>query len=257
MKKNVIVLIGLIIILFAVNYSFLDSLLINLFDEGEVVIVEKVIDGDTIVAGKVSVRLLGINSPERKEQYYEEAREFLEDAVLNKTVILKFGKEKQDKYNRTLAYVFVGNKNLNLEMVKNGFANFYFPSGRDVYYDDFKSAWEECEENLCERSADECADCIELEEFDYENEIVVFYNKCDFDCELTEWEIKDEGRKSFVFPEFVLGVGKNVKVIVSEEDVVDNQEEVFWRRKDYVWTDSGDTLFLRDSKGKLVLWENY
>lgn len=273
MKKNIIALIGLIIILFAVNYSFLDSLLINFFDEGEIVIVERVIDGDTIVVEDISVRLLGINSPEKKEQYYEEAKEFLEDAVLNKTVVLKFGKEKQDKYNRTLAYVFAGNKNLNLELVKNGFANFYFPSGRDVYYEDFKKAWEKCGENLCERSEDKCADCIELKEFDYKKEIVVFYNRCDFGCELTEWEIKDEGRKSFVFPEFILRGGENVKVIVSKEDVdnqneipkegtrtsnkINNQEEVFWRRGTYVWTDSGDTLFLRDSKGKLVLWRAY
>ena len=298
MKKNVIVLISLIIILFVVNYVFLDSLLINLFDEGEVVVVERVIDGDTVVAEDtaslhsrhenlsrgVSVRLLGINSPEKGEQYYNEAREFLEEAVINKTVILKFGKEKYDKYNRTLAYIFVDGKNINLKLVKAGFANFYFPSGRDVYYEDFKEAWEECEENLCEMSVDECADCIELEEFDYENEVVVFYNKCDFDCELTEWEIKDEGRKNFVFPDFVLGEGESVKVIVSEapshrddllgqmpqaskrfsekiftkgKDVVNNQNEIFWRRKDYVWTNSGDTLFLRDEKGKLVLWESY
>ena len=256
MKKNVIILISLIIILFIVNYDFLDSLLIHFFDEGKVVIVERVIDGDTIVVENVSVRLLGINSPERGEQYYKEAKEFLEGVVLNKTAMLKFGKEKQDRYNRTLAYVFVENKNLNLELIRNGFANFYFPSGKDIYYEDFKSAWEECEINLCERSADECADCIELEEFDYENEIAVFYNKCGFDCELTEWEIKDEGRKSFVFPKFILGEGKNVKVIVSEEGV-DNQDEIFWRRNDYVWTDSGDTLFLRDVDGKLVLWESY
>jgi len=257
MKKNVIVLLSLIIILFIVNYGFLDSLLINFFGEGEVVIVERVIDGDTVVVNDSSIRLLGINSPEKGKEYYNEAKEFLEEAVLNKNAVLKFGKEKYDKYNRTLAYVFVGNKNLNLELVKNGFANFYFPSGKDIYYNDFKKAWEECEINLCEMSEEECADCIKLKEFDYENEIVVFYNKCDFDCELTEWEIKDEGRKSFVFPKFVLGKEESVKVIVLEEEKANSESEIFWIRKDYVWTDSGDTLFLRDGEGKLVLWRAY
>ena len=257
MKKNIIVLVSLVILLFAVNYSFLDSMLINLFNEGEVVIVEKVIDGDTIVVNGSSVRLLGINSPERGGQYYDEAREFLEEAVLDKTAVLKFGKEKYDKYNRTLAYVFVGEKNVNLELVRNGFANFYFPSGKDVYYDDFKEAWESCESNLCEKAEEECSNCIELKGFDYEEEVVVFYNKCDFDCELTGWGIKDEGRKNFVFPNFVLEKNKDVRIIVSEEEKANSESEIFWNRKDYVWTDSGDTLFLRDSEGKLVLWESY
>jgi len=271
MKKNVFVLISLIILLFVINYSFLDSLFIDFFDEGEFVVVERVIDGDTVVVGdtaslrsrhenpsqSISVRLLGVNSPERGEQYYDEAKEFLENAVLNKTTILKFGKEKYDKYDRILAYVFVENENLNLKLVRNGFANFYFPSGRDIYYDDFVEAWEECSENLCKKSKDECANCMGLEEFNYENEIVIFHNKCDFDCELTGWKIKDEGRKNFVFPYFVLESGENVKVIVSGESASNNKGELFWIRKDYVWTNSGDTLFLRDGEGKLVLWESY
>jgi len=32
---------------------------------------------------------------------------------------------------------------------------------------------------------------------------------------------------------------------------------LFWKGKDYVWTSTGDTLFLRDDEGKLVLWEMY
>ncbi len=257
-QKQIAILIFLILIFFTINYSFLDSLLIDFLDETETVVVERVIDGDTIVIeNKTSVRLLGINSPEKAGLYYLEAKEFLEDLILDKDVKLEFGKEKYDKYNRVLAYVFVGNKNVNLELVGKGFANFYFPSGKDKYSEDFKKAWENCDKNLCESSKDKCVDCIELKKFDYKNELVVFYNKCNFDCDLTGWEIKDEGRKKFVFPEFILEKEKNVKVIVAEEDVVDTQDEIFWRRNDYVWTDSGDTLFLRDAEGKLVLWENY
>jgi len=256
-KNHVILLAGLVILLFIINYSFLDSLLTNLLDDEETVIVDRVIDGDTIVAENTSVRLLGINSPERGQPYYKEAKEFLEDIVLNKTVVLKFGVERYDRYGRTLAYVFVGKRNVNLELVEKGFANFYFPSGKDVYYNDFKKAWEECDINLCERSEDKCVDCIELKEFDYKNEVVIFYNKCDFSCDMTNWGIKDEGRKNFLFPEFVLEKEKEVKIIVSNEEDVNNEDEIFWKRDDYVWTDSGDTLFLRDSKGKLILWRSY
>jgi len=34
-------------------------------------------------------------------------------------------------------------------------------------------------------------------------------------------------------------------------------QEGVWKKKDYVWTKTGDSLFLRDSKGKLVLWKSY
>jgi len=49
--------------------------------------------------------------------------------------------------------------------------------------------------------------------------------------------------------------GEEVKVIVGNETNTENA--LFWKKKDYVWTKTGDSLFLRDSKGKLVLWKSY
>jgi len=60
-----------------------------------------------------------------------------------------------------------------------------------------------------------------------------------------------------LFPEFVLFGEGSVKVIVAQEDLASTQKEIFWIREDYVWTNSGDTLFLRNREGKLVLWESY
>jgi len=252
-NKQIIFLVFLIVLLFVINYSFLDLFLVKFFDESEKVIVERVIDGDTVVVNGTSVRLLGINSPERNEDYYSEAKNFLEDLILNKSVVLKFGKEKYDKYNRLLAYVFVEKKNVNLELIKEGFANFYFPSGKDNYYNEFKNAWENCLENLCEKSKDKCANCVKLKEFNYKKQIVIFEDICSFNCELTNWEIKDEGRKKFIFPKFIL---KN-KVEIKVGQGKNSENILFWERENYVWTDTGDTLFLRDNKGKLVLWESY
>jgi len=257
-QRQIFLLVFLIILLFAVNYSWIDSTLINFFNEQETGIVERVIDGDTIIINNKSVRLLGINSPERGEYYYEEAKIFLEEKILSKKVGLEFGKEKYDKYERILAYIFIDRKNVNLELVKEGFANFYFPSGKDKYYLDFEKAWKSCvkkNKNLCENSTDKCSNCIELKKFDYENQEIIFYNKCDFNCDLTNWEIKDEGRKNFIFPEIVLDKRKEIKIIVGEG--VDASSNLFWGGEEYVWTRTGDTLFLREDNKKLVLWESY
>ena len=258
-KKEIFLLIGLVVLLFVINYNFLDKALEEFLVDFETGFVERVIDGDTIVIkNSTHVRLLGINTPERGEAYYQEAKEFLERIVLNKTVELRFGKEKYDRYNRTLAYLFYKGANVNLELVDEGFANFYFPSGKDVYYEKFVKAWENCIVNnkkLCEKSKDKCVNCIELKEFNYGKNILVLHNMCDFDCELTNWKIKDEGRKNFVFPEFVLGKDSEIEIRVGEK--IDNEYVLFWKNEDYVWTKTGDTLFLRDSEGKLVLWDSY
>lgn len=247
--KQIILLISLIILLFVINYSWMDILLIKNFENinREDFTVKRIIDGDTIVVGEdLTVRLLGINSPERGEEYYQEAKEFLEMIILNKTVFIEFfGK---DKYNRELGYVFLDRKNINLELVDEGYANFYFPKGKDRYHNKFIKNWEHClinNQNLCEMSKNKCNNCIELKKFDYENQEIIFYNKCNLDCDLNDWTIKDEGRKKFVFQNFILKSKDEIKI--TAEDF----------KKNYVWTSTGDTLFLRDNKGKLVLWESY
>lgn len=260
-KKQISFLVFLLFLLIILNYSFLDDILVNLFDEpfgSDSGVVGRVIDGDTLVIGDQSVRLLGINTPERGEYLYSEAKKFLEDRVLNKSVELKFGKEKYDKYNRVLAYIYINSKNVNLELVKEGYANFYFPSGKDEYYDEFLNAWENCLENgknLCEKSEKSYSYCVSLKDLNVKEQKVVLYNKCDFDCSLKNWSLKDEGRKKFIFPDFALKKFGEVEIIVGNKT---NSENIFyWNGYDYIWTSSGDSLFLRDDEGKLVLWKGY
>lgn len=258
-KRDLSILIISVILLITINYNYLDDKLENFLSTSEIAVVERVIDGDTIeIENKTSVRLLGINSPEKGEFYYDEAKEFLNKQILNKTIRLEFGKDKYDMYQRILAYVYDNNQNVNLEIVRNGLANYYFPSGKDRHYNEFKKAWEECiqkNKNLCEKSENICANCIELKEFNYNKQEVILHNKCGFNCELNSWTIKDEGRKKFIFPEFVLEKNREVLIIVSNKTNTD--EILFWKDEEYVWTKTGDTLFLRDKEGKLVLWNSY
>jgi endonuclease YncB( thermonuclease family) len=91
--------------------------------DGAKKLVTKVIDGDTfLIEGGYSVRILGIDADERGYPCYDEAKRGLEDLVLGKEVRLEAGKEDLDQYCRYLRYVFVNDKNVSLEMVKNGLA---------------------------------------------------------------------------------------------------------------------------------------
>jgi micrococcal nuclease len=257
MENKRIILIVLGLILFATFYSQIDNFLKEEFEQIKFAKVERVIDGDTIIAEGQTIRLLGINTPEKGEKYYNESRFFLEKEILNKTVELKFGKEKKDLYNRTLAYIFIADKNINQEMISNGFANAYFSSGKDYYFPLFLKTWKSCVEreiNYCAKSKNICANCIILKELDYEKQKVTLKNICGISCNLTKWKIKDEGRKKFVFPEFILEPNKEISIIVGKNKI---EGVLIWEREDYVWTKAGDTLFLRDPEDKLILWYNY
>lgn len=246
------------LLLFILLYSPINEILEEEFGQSETVFVERVVDGDTIeLQTGEKIRLLGINTPEKGEEYYSEAKKFLEEQILNKTIELKFGKQKKDLYNRTLAYAFFNGENINQKIISNGFANAYFPSGKDTYSLQFIQEWEKCVErniNYCEKSKNICTNCVMLKKLDYISQEVILRNTCGFSCNLTNWEIKDEGRKKFHFPNFILKPNEEIFIIVGENSV-DNA--LTWERKDYVWTKSGDTLFLRDAQNKLVLWKNY
>lgn len=255
-RRGIFLISCLCILLFVINYNFLDSSLENFLEESQTVIVNRIIDGDTIVVeNDTHVRMLGINTPEKKENYHDEAMKFLNKLLLNKTVRLEYGQDKIDKYERTLAFVFLDGKNINIEQVRNGFANVYILDDKE-YEIELRNAWKECiqsNKNLCEKSKDECANCIELTELNVKEQKVILANKCSFECDLTNWEIKDEGRKKFIFEKFILEENKEVEILVGNK--TNTKEILFWNEKDYVWTATGDTIFLRDSDDKLVFWE--
>jgi len=255
-RWEIVLLVFFVLLLFALNYNNLNGMAEKFLDESEEGFVWRAVDGDTVKIGNESVRLLGINTPEKGEFYYAEAKKSIEGLIVNKTVKLEFGNDKYDKYGRKLAYLILDGVNVNIEQVRKGFANIFIYDN-DEYTEELKNAWNECVangENLCEASKEKCAGCIELKELDVKNQEVIFYNNCSFDCNLQNWSIKDEGRKKFVFSNFVLMKNKEVSVIVGNESSFEDEDILLWEDEEYVWTSTGDTLFLRDDNGKLVLW---
>jgi micrococcal nuclease len=86
--------------------------------------VVRVNDGDSVVvetgASDVEVRMMGINSPEREECFGLEAEDRLIALVDGQEVGLE--EVGQDQFDRTLAYVWLGDLLVNLDQVDGGFA---------------------------------------------------------------------------------------------------------------------------------------
>jgi micrococcal nuclease len=89
-------------------------------------VVERVIDGDTIVVtGGVRVRYLLVNAPETSgdgECFGANAAQFNADLVLGKTVELSYDVACADMFGRTLAYVTVDGQDVNQLLVERGYA---------------------------------------------------------------------------------------------------------------------------------------
>lgn len=87
--------------------------------------VVKIADGDTLTildANKVQhkVRLDGIDAPESKQAFGTRSKEHLGEKVFEKDVLIEW--EETDRYKRIIGVVYLGDRNINLEMVEDGFA---------------------------------------------------------------------------------------------------------------------------------------
>lgn len=96
--------------------------------------VARVIDGDTIVLSTGEhIRLIGENTPEKKEFGFKEAKKRLEELVLNKEVELESEKRDKDKYGRLLRDVYVNGTFVNEVMIEEGYAELMFFSPDNKY----------------------------------------------------------------------------------------------------------------------------
>ncbi|AST92663.1 thermonuclease family protein [Sutcliffiella cohnii] len=119
--------------------------------------VTSVIDGDTIrvlINGKEErVRFLLIDTPEMNHSTPEEpqpfaveATEYVEKLLEGGTVELEFDISERDRYGRLLAYLYVEDKNIQEELLRNGLARVaYIYEPNTKYVDHFQSIQKEAQ----------------------------------------------------------------------------------------------------------------
>jgi micrococcal nuclease len=94
--------------------------------------VARAVDGDTIEVAldgrREDVRLIGVDTPETVKPdtpvqcFGPRASAFEHSVVEQRRVRLVFGVERRDVYGRLLAYVYLGHRFLNAELVRRGLA---------------------------------------------------------------------------------------------------------------------------------------
>lgn len=141
--------------------------------EDKLYFVTEVIDGDTIkVRGNMRVRLIGIDSPEGGECYYEEAAVALDELIGERYVRLQRDTEAVDEHGRLLRYVFLPSGDLmendifaNEYMLRYGYAEIFpeslnkkyasnFTAAREEAYTQRRGLWGECDDYLSEYEED-------------------------------------------------------------------------------------------------------
>lgn len=87
--------------------------------------VTKIVDGDTIYTGNLKIRLSLTNTPEINQPGYFQAAQFTEKLcpVGSSILVDQDDLQQVDDYGRILAKVYCGDRNLNSELLYNGYAN--------------------------------------------------------------------------------------------------------------------------------------
>ncbi len=236
-----LILAFLITFLIALNfYYFNDS------KSAKTVIVKRVIDGDTLeTADGMTIRLLNINTPEKSEFGYSEAKSFL-SRLENRSVEMEvFG---VDKYSRILARIYAP-EYINLEIVKRGLGKKFLVQESEL------KPFSEAEKSAIENSIgiwqhSRYYDCF-TSKINPEQELVHLENSCP-EINLNGWIITDESRKRYKFPDISIE-----KVNLHTKDGEDNTTDLYWRQKQDVWNNNRDSLYLLDSESKIAHYNFY
>lgn len=87
--------------------------------------VTTIVDGDTIYTKNYKIRLSLANTPEKNQAGFNEAKSFTSNlcSVGSTITIDQDDKQKTDAYGRTVAKITCSGKNLNAELLQNGYAS--------------------------------------------------------------------------------------------------------------------------------------
>lgn len=241
------------------------------------VYIVNVLDGDTVITSTGDrIRYLGINAPEKGQPYSTLSTAKNKDLILNKTVGLEFDVAQKDRYGRTLAYIFLGNTFVNLEMVNSGLAvSETIPP--NVKYQDLilsaqKTTRDACRgmwENYCFKDNSKNTSCLSISTIyanppgdDNKNkngEWIEFKNTCQNSVSMNNWLLKDNSASNkYEFKNFSLPENQSIRLHSGCGQ--NSNTDLFWSCPEpryAIWNNSGDHAYLYNEKQNLVADYSY
>jgi endonuclease YncB( thermonuclease family) len=231
--------------------------------EGEVT---AVVDGDTIEVEtrdwKATVRLAGINAPDRDECLNEEASDHLAATIAGTVVSLEI--LGTDQFDRTLAHVFARDSHINREMVATGLALVSDPAADDPHRASLLDAEAEAVDSARRMwGADACGADGDLadvvidptasvpdppgpDDTALHDEVIAIVNRSTESIDLSGWALRDtSSRHRYTFPEGT--------AIDPEEALAVRSDARDWDPGGTpVWNNDGDMALLLDPLGTVV-----
>lgn len=221
-------------------------------------------DGDTISVhthvNDLTIRLLGVNAPDRGECFADESRDYLTEFLSRAEVTMETS--GTDQFGRTLAHVFAGDVHVNLDLVEKGLALATTPDD-----DPYGPELVEAEETAYTKgvglwSASACGGTRDLPGIEFVeamsnvnpdgpdqdvlgDETVTIINTGDDPIDLTGWTLRDESsRHRYTFTAGTISPGTTLSI--------DSVAPGWDPGGGPVWNNTGDMALLLDVNGNVV-----
>jgi micrococcal nuclease len=246
--------------------------------QGTGVEVVSVVDGDTVVVrfddGAIdTVRLIGINTPERDECYAAEATVALGDLVLGRRVGLTVDATDRDIFDRLLRYIWVGDTHVNEQLVAGGYAIARRYPPDTAYADTFDTAQATARagsvgmwaQDACGPATAAEVDITDLvwdppgsDNDNLNGEVVTITNTGTAPVDLTGWVLKDESASHrYQFPAGFTLLGDEAATVHTGCGT-DTDTDLYWCwTSSAIWNNDGDTAFLLDPNGNIAVSYSY
>lgn len=226
--------------------------------------VQKVIDGDTVeLSNGEKVRLIGINTPEKGQPYFKEAKDALEKLILEREVRLELDIAAKDMYGRTLGYLYVDNEFINQDMIESGYAVVDTVPPNVRYADELVSALDKAKSDcsgmwngLCTPTE---SSCIQISKINKDGkakneEWVELINTCRTPQDISGYLIKDNSASnSFEFESASMSAKATLKVYSGCGN--NSRTSFYWKcpeSQNFIWNNDSDRAYLFDNSGKLI-----
>lgn len=229
-------------------------------------LVKEVIDGDTIRLqdGRL-IRYLGINTPEKGQAYYQEAKDLNLRLIQETGMSIDLDIIKKDQYDRNLAYVYAEDFMVNLKLIEEGLAFCFSDSSNKNKRAQFRHTQQEAQElerGIWKKSPHKLS--ISKVQYDapgddgtnINGEWLRLKNLGSRSIQLQGFFLHDESHQRFVFPKKDLAPGEEISLFSGKGS--HEVDSFFWGSDKPIWNNDGDTVFLFDPEGKLVdswFWE--